>query len=47
LGGAVACLNSAPLSSKSLRGKEVLVDIWTDSCINSLRQLPYMKKLGG
>ena len=43
LGGAVAWLNSAPLSSKSLRGKVVLVDFWTYSCINSLRQLPYMK----
>jgi thiol-disulfide isomerase/thioredoxin len=43
LGGAVVWLNSPPLSSKSLRGKVVLVDIWTYSCINSLRQLPYMK----
>jgi len=43
LGGAVAWLNSAPLSSKSLRGKVVLVNIWTYSCINSLRELPYMK----
>src|SRR6185437_3761800 len=37
-------LNSAPLSTKSLRGKVVLVDIWTYSCINSLRQLPYLKR---
>jgi len=43
LGGAIAWLNSVPLNSKSLRGKVVLVDIWTYSCINSLRQLPYMK----
>jgi thiol-disulfide isomerase/thioredoxin len=43
LGGAIAWLNSAPLSRKSLRGKVVLVDIWTYSCINSLRQLPYLK----
>ena len=42
LGGAVAWLNSAPLSSKSLRGKVVLVNFWTYSCINSLRELPYM-----
>ncbi len=41
--GAVAWLNSAPLSSKSLRGKVVLVNFWTYSCINSLRELPYMK----
>ena len=43
LGGAVGWLNSGALNSKSLRGKVVLVDIWTYSCINSLRQLPYMK----
>ncbi len=43
LSGAVAWLNSAPLSSQSLRGKVVLVDIWTYSCINSLRELPYVK----
>jgi thiol-disulfide isomerase/thioredoxin len=43
LGGAAGWLNVAPLNSKSLRGKVVLVDIWTYSCINSLRQLPYMK----
>jgi thiol-disulfide isomerase/thioredoxin len=43
LGGVVAWLNSAPLSSKALRGKVVLVNFWTYSCINSLRELPYMK----
>ena len=42
-GGAVGWLNSAPLSSKALRGKVVLVNFWTYSCINSLRELPYMK----
>jgi thiol-disulfide isomerase/thioredoxin len=42
-GGAVAWLNSAPLSGESLRGKVVLVNFWTYSCINSLRELPYMK----
>ena len=41
--GAVDWLNSAPLSSKSLRGKVVLVNFWTYSCINSLRELPYVK----
>lgn len=39
----VAWLNSAPLSNDSLRGKVVLVDFWTYSCINSLRNLPYIK----
>jgi thiol-disulfide isomerase/thioredoxin len=41
--GATAWLNSAPLSRKALRGKVVLVNFWTYSCINSLRELPYMK----
>jgi len=43
LDGAVGWLNSGPLSRDSLRGKVVLVDIWTYSCINSLRQLPYLE----
>src|SRR3954452_10677407 len=43
LGGAAGWINSAPLSSKSLRGKVVLVDFWTYTCINSLRPLPYVK----
>ena len=36
-------LDSAPLSSQSLGGKVVLINFWTYSCINSLRELPYMK----
>ena len=36
-------LNSEPLSAASLRGKVVLVDFWTYSCINSLRNLPYVQ----
>ena len=43
LDGAVAWLNSTPWSGKSLRGKVVLVNFWTYSCINSLRELPYIK----
>jgi thiol-disulfide isomerase/thioredoxin len=43
LGGAVAWLNSTPLNAKSLRGRVVLVNFWTYSCINSLRELPYIK----
>ena len=43
LGGAVEWLNSPPLSSESLRGKVVLIDFWTYSCINCLRTLPYLK----
>lgn len=44
LDGAAAWLNSVPLRDKSLRGKVVLVNFWTYSCINSLRELPYMKR---
>jgi len=36
-------LNSAPLTAESLRGKVVLIDFWTYSCINCLRTLPYVK----
>src|SRR5499433_1884636 len=43
LSGAVGWLNSAPLTRDSLRGKVVLVNFWTYSCINSLRELPYIK----
>ena len=41
--GGVAWLNSAPVTSQSLRGKVVLVNFWTYTCINSLRALPYVK----
>jgi thiol-disulfide isomerase/thioredoxin len=41
--GGVAWLNSAPVKSQSLRGKVVLVNFWTYTCINSLRALPYVK----
>jgi cytochrome c biogenesis protein CcdA/thiol-disulfide isomerase/thioredoxin len=43
LDGAVQWLNSAPLSAEQLKGKVVLVDFWTYSCINCLRTLPYVK----
>ncbi|HEX4502591.1 MAG TPA: cytochrome c biogenesis protein DipZ [Scandinavium sp.] len=43
LTGAVQWLNSPPLTAESLRGKVVLVDFWTYSCINCLRTLPYVK----
>lgn len=43
LGGAVTWLNSPPLTAEALRGKVVLVDFWTYSCINCLRTLPYVK----
>jgi thiol-disulfide isomerase/thioredoxin len=43
LAGAIAWLNSPPLSAESLRGKVVLIDFWTYSCINCLRELPYVE----
>jgi cytochrome c biogenesis protein CcdA/thiol-disulfide isomerase/thioredoxin len=43
LNGAVGWINSPPLSSKSLRGKVVMIDFWTYSCINCLRALPYVE----
>jgi len=43
LSGAIGWLNSVPLNRKSLRGRVVLVDFWTYTCINSLRPLPYVK----
>jgi cytochrome c biogenesis protein CcdA/thiol-disulfide isomerase/thioredoxin len=38
-----AWINSKPLTLESLRGKVVLVDFWTYSCINCLRTLPYLE----
>jgi cytochrome c biogenesis protein CcdA/thiol-disulfide isomerase/thioredoxin len=43
LSGATAWINSPALTPASLRGKVVLVDFWTYSCINCLRTLPYIK----
>jgi cytochrome c biogenesis protein CcdA/thiol-disulfide isomerase/thioredoxin len=43
LDGAVAWLNSPPLTRAGLRGKVVLVDFWTYSCINCLRAVPYVR----
>src|SRR5690606_14862885 len=43
LAGATQWLNSPPLTAQSLRGKVVLVDFWTYSCINCLRALPYVR----
>jgi thiol-disulfide isomerase/thioredoxin len=36
-------LNSDPLTAEGLRGRVVLVDFWTYSCVNWLRTLPYLK----
>jgi thiol-disulfide isomerase/thioredoxin len=43
LGGAAEWLNSEPLSPARLRGRVVLVDFWTLTCINWLRTEPYVR----
>jgi thiol-disulfide isomerase/thioredoxin len=43
LGGATEWLNSEPLGPAELRGHAVLVDFWTFTCINWLRQEPYVR----
>jgi cytochrome c biogenesis protein CcdA/thiol-disulfide isomerase/thioredoxin len=43
LAGATTWINSPPLDPAGLRGKVVLVDFWTYSCINCLRSLPYVE----
>jgi thiol-disulfide isomerase/thioredoxin len=41
--GATGWLNSPPLTPDGLRGQVVLVDFWTYTCVNWLRQLPYLR----
>ncbi|MBC1300036.1 hypothetical protein GNF11_35175, partial [Nostoc sp. UCD122] len=41
--GATTWLNSQPLTVDELRGKVVLINFWTYTCINWLRQLPYVR----
>jgi len=43
LAGATEWINSSPLTPAGLRGKVVLVDIWTYTCVNWLRTLPYVR----
>ncbi|TCM42799.1 redoxin domain-containing protein [Kribbella sp. VKM Ac-2568] len=40
---ATGWLNSLPLTAEGLRGKVVLVNFWTYTCINWMRQLPYLR----
>src|SRR6202790_3130542 len=42
LSGATGWLNSPPLTAAGLRGKVVLIDVWTYTCINWLRTFPYV-----
>jgi thiol-disulfide isomerase/thioredoxin len=43
LNGAIGWLNSRPLTAAELRGKVVLIDFWTYTCINWRRSLPYVR----
>jgi len=43
LDGAVTWLNSPPLSPADLRGKVVVIDFWTYTCVNWRRTLPYVR----
>jgi len=43
LTGGIIWLNSPPLTMEELRGRVVLIDFWTYSCINCLRALPYVR----
>ncbi|PIQ79081.1 hypothetical protein COV81_03295 [Candidatus Peregrinibacteria bacterium CG11_big_fil_rev_8_21_14_0_20_41_10] len=45
LAGTGAWLNSDPLTISGLRGKVILIDFWTYSCINCIRTLPYIQSL--
>jgi cytochrome c biogenesis protein CcdA/thiol-disulfide isomerase/thioredoxin len=44
LQGLTNWINSSPLTLQQLRGKVVLVDFWTYSCINCIRSIPYVEK---
>jgi thiol-disulfide isomerase/thioredoxin len=43
LGGIVGWINSDPVSLRELRGRVVLIDFWTYSCVNCLRTLPHLR----
>jgi len=45
--GATEWLNSPPLTQEGLKGKVVLIDFWTYSCINCLRAIPYVRAWAG
>ncbi|MFN7107445.1 MAG: cytochrome c biogenesis protein DipZ [Brevundimonas sp.] len=43
LSGATTWINTPPLTTEQLRGKVVVVDFWTYSCINCIRSIPYVR----
>jgi thiol-disulfide isomerase/thioredoxin len=47
LDGAIGWLNSEPLTPAALRGKVVLIDFWTYTCVNWRRTLPYVRAWAG
>ena len=44
LAGIVGWINTEPFNMKSLRGKVVLIDFWTYTCVNCIRTLPFLKE---
>ena len=44
IGGIASWINSEPLTIAGLRGKVVLIDFWTYSCVNCIRTLPYLRE---
>ena len=42
--GIESWINSEPLTIEGLRGKVVLIDFWTYTCVNCLRTLPFLKQ---
>ncbi|MDA1129068.1 MAG: redoxin domain-containing protein [Chloroflexi bacterium] len=42
--GIRAWINSEPLTIEELRGKVVLIDFWTYTCVNCIRTFPYLKQ---
>ena len=42
--GIVNWINSEPLTMEQLRGRVVLIDFWTYTCVNCIRTLPYLKE---
>ncbi|MDX2164885.1 MAG: cytochrome c biogenesis protein DipZ, partial [Gammaproteobacteria bacterium] len=43
--GITKWFNSAPLTNKKLRGKVVIVDFWTYSCVNCIRAMPFLESM--
>src|SRR4029077_7795014 len=41
--GAKGCINSQPLTPAALKGKVVVYDFWTYSCVNCVRTIPYVR----